>query len=425
VALLDLVLRRNPRLVEAAFELHQAGKIPAATFLVDLDAVAHNARSMAQEAARHGLRVYVMSKQHGRNPYITRVCLEEGLHSTVAVEAIEAHVLHRYRLPIGHVGHLSNIPRHQVPALVAMQPEAMTVFTYEAAKAVSDAAAAQGREQALYVRVNRPGDETFKGMVGGWTLDECVEGIRPILALPSVRIAGLTQFPSISYTTEDAYAAQPTDGFRTMIEAKALLERELGLEDLRVNAPANNTTVTFGMLAEAGATDVEPGTGIMGGSLAHVTRDMPELPAQVYVSEIMHEWDGEVYALGGGATYLETYGGRLTEPHQCLVGTTLDEAHDNRLELIERGVIDYHLVCSSDARAEPGDTAVFGLHPQYYVNRCYVAVASGISAGEPRVEGLFDCSGNALDENFAPVAPADVVARLDEYVTRRAAVTAN
>ena len=423
MALLDLVLRRNPRLLEAAFELHQTGEIPAATYLVDLDAVAHNARSMAREAERHGLRVYVMTKQHGRNPYITRVCLEEGLHSTVAVEAIEAHVLHRYGLPIGHVGHLSNIPRHQVPALVAMEPEAMTVFTYEAAKAVSDAATAQGREQALYVRVNQPGEETFKGMVGGWTLDECVDGIRPILSLPSVRIAGLTQFPSISYTTEDAYAAQPTDSFQTLIEAKELLERELGLDELRVNAPANNTTVTFGMLAEAGATDVEPGTGILGSSLAHVRRDMPELPAQVYVSEVMHRWDGEVYTLGGGATYLETYGGRLTEAHQCMVGSTFDAARGNRLELIDRGVIDYHLVCS-DGSASPGDTALFALHPQYYVNRCYVAVASGIGAGRPQVEGLFDCSGNALDKDFAPIPPADVVERLNEYLSRRAALAA-
>jgi predicted amino acid racemase len=416
--LLDRVFQRNPQLLEAAVELHQSGAIPPATFLVDLDAVAHNARAMAEEAQRVGLRVFVMTKQHGRNPYITHVALEEGLHSTVAVEAIEVHVLHRYRLPIGNVGHLSNVPKHQVAKIVAMDPELITVFTYEAAKAVSDAARAAGRVQDLLVRVNKPGDETFVGMVGGWTEDECVEGIRPILDLPNVRVAGLTMFPSISYTTLDATTAVPTDGFHTMMRAKELLERELGLEELRVNAPANNTVATFEMLARAGATDVEPGTGIMGASLAHAARDLAEMPAQVFVSEVMHEWEGDVYTLGGGATYLETYGGRLSDPHECIVGSTFEDARENRLQLKDRGVIDYHLVCGA-GRASVGDSAIYALHPQYYVNRGYVAVASGISRGEPRVEGLFDSACTALDADFRPIAPEVVMDRLNAFLAER------
>ena len=40
---LDLLQRRNGALVDAAMELHQAGELPANTFVLDLDAVTANA----------------------------------------------------------------------------------------------------------------------------------------------------------------------------------------------------------------------------------------------------------------------------------------------------------------------------------------------------------------------------------------------
>ena len=88
--LLARALDRNPEMIATAIDFHQRGVIPAATYLVDLDAIAANARAMSDEAKRHGLRSYLMTKQNGRNPYITGVCLAQGIDSTVAVDAIEA-----------------------------------------------------------------------------------------------------------------------------------------------------------------------------------------------------------------------------------------------------------------------------------------------------------------------------------------------
>jgi predicted amino acid racemase len=417
--LINRVLQRNPQLIEAAIDLHQRGVIPAATYLVDLDTIAANARLMADESKRYNLRSYLMTKQNGRNPYITRVALAQGIDSTVAVEATEARVIHRYGLPLGHVGHLSNVPKNEVADIVAMRPEVITVFTYEAAKAVSDAAVAQGLHQNLYVRVNKPGDEFFKGMVGGWTEDECVEGIRPILDLPNVSVIGLTTFVNITYQTPAATKAKPTDTFFTMLRAKEKLEQELGLENLRVNAPAFNNCATFKMLAENGVTDVEPGIGLLGSSLAHAYEDLAEAPAQVYVSEVMHHWDGEAYTLGGGLTYVETSGGPHEYPVEALVGTSFDDAKDNFLRLVERGIIDYHGVLADGHKAKVGDTAIYALRAQFFVNRCYVAIVSGVSSGEPKLERLFDSAGNALDENFAPVPPAQVIKEIDELVAAR------
>jgi predicted amino acid racemase len=416
--LLARALQRNPAMIKAAIDFHQRGIIPAATYFVDLDAIAHNAKLMADESKKYGLRSYLMSKQNGRNPYITRVALEQGFDSTVAVEATEARTITRYGLPLGHVGHLSNIPLREIPSIVAMNPEVMTVFTYENAKAISDAATALGRVQNIYVRVNKPGDEFFKGMVGGWTEDECVEGVRKVVELPGVKVIGLTSFVNITYQTPAATKATPTDTYFTMLRAKALLEKELGLQDLRVNAPAFNNCATFKMLAENGATDVEPGIGLLGSSLAHAYEDLAEKPAQLYVSEVMHHWDGEAYTLGGGLTYIEGSGGPQNEyPIRAITGRTFEEAKDNDLTLVERGIIDYHGVLAEGEKAKVGDTAIYALRAQFFVNRCYVAIVSGVSTGNPKLEGMFDSLGTALDADFNPLPVEQVIADIERVAT--------
>lgn len=418
--LLNRAIERNPEMLETAIDFHQRGVIPPATYLVDLDAIAYNAAAMAKEIKANNLRSWIMTKQNGRNPYITGVALASGWDGVVAVEAMEARVVHRYGHPLGHVGHLSNMPKNEVPHILAMEPEVMTVFTYEAAKNISDAAAATGRTQDLYVRVNKPGDEFFKGMVGGWTLDDCVEGVRRVTELPNVRVVGLTSFVNITYQTPDAYAARPTNTFFTMLKAKEMLEAELGLENLRVNAPAFNNCATFKMLAEHGATDVEPGVGLLGSSLAHAYQDLTEKPAQILVTEVMHHWEGEAYTLGGGLSYVEGSGGPDNEyPIRCMVGTEYEQAKETIIPLVERGIIDYHGVCGEGEKAKVGDTALYALRAQFFMNRAYVAIVSGISDGEPKLEAMFDGLGTALDGDFVPRNPTEVRGEIDALIAER------
>jgi predicted amino acid racemase len=414
--LYERMYQRNPNLMRAAFELHREGVIPTATYVLDLDAIADNGRVLAEAARRHNLRVYAMTKQDGHNPYVGRILLDQGVDSIVAVEAIAANVLHRFGLPVGHVGHLSNIPQAQVARILTMDPEVVTVYSYDAAKAVSDAALAQHKTQRLYVRVNRAGDESFSGMVGGWPEQTCVEGIAPILGLPNVEVVGLTMHPVISYRNRDAYTAEPTDGFFTMLRAKERLERELGLRDLRVNCAANCNSATFATLARYGATDVEPGAAITGSSLFHVHQDLPERPAQVYVSEVSHFWEGDVYTYGGGLSFIHSV--EEWTP-RCVVGATFDEAHDRYMSFRLKGVIDYFGVCTIEGKLPRiGDTVVYALPlPQIFVNRSYVAAVSGISKDQPKLEGLFDSACNELDENFEPI-PAPVTRARVERVAQ-------
>ena len=71
---LELIRRRNPRLIEAAIALHQSGELPANTYVIDLDAVEDNARAISVKANSLGLTVMAMTKQMGRN----RVLLPRG-----------------------------------------------------------------------------------------------------------------------------------------------------------------------------------------------------------------------------------------------------------------------------------------------------------------------------------------------------------
>ena len=419
MTLFDRIERQNPRLLEAAFALHQSGAIPAATHILDLDAIAQNARMLATEARRLGLRNYAMTKQDGHNPYLGAIVLEQGFDGLVAVEAIQAHVTHRYGHKLGHVGHLSNIPRHQVEQILSYEPDAVTVHSIESARRVSDAAGAVGRVQDVYVRVNDIGDEHYEGMVGGWTLNECVEAIRPILDLPNARLAGLTMHPAISYKNPLAADAPPVDAFFTMIRARERLEAAYGIDGLRVNCAANCNTRTYGTLASYGATDMEPGGALSGSTFFD---DLLEIPAQVYVTEVMHEWNGHVYTLGGGLGFIFAPDNR---PTRCMVGGSREEARGRFMDLAFRGVIDYFGACTPPPGPRPkiGDTAIYALEgTQMYVTRCYVAAITGISTGTPQVAGLFDCAARELDERFQPVGIEETRQRIEAVVAERYAV---
>lgn len=433
--LLDRALARNPALIEAAFELHRDGRIPSPTQIVDLDAIAENAAVQARAAARHGVRVFAMTKQNGLDPFMTRIALDQGLHSTVAVETLQAHRIHRYGFPLGNVGHLQNIPRRQVPQIVAMRPEFITVYSLQAATWVSEAARELGVEQDLYVRVTNPAvvegskvagtDEgAFGGLVGGWTEADCVEGIRPLLELPNVRVAGLTQFSGIAYQgNPDAASARPTQALETTFRAKETLERELGLADLHVNCGGNANAITFGMLAAHGVTEVEPGLSISGSCAFHATEEMPEKPAQAVVTEVTHFWEDDVYTVGGVFAFVsELYD---TSPMQALVGASADEGRERRLTYLYDEMVDAHGVFRADgAKPAIGDTVVMVHHPQGFLERGYTAAVSGIASGRPVVEGLFDASCNALDEDFRALPLSDTTRRVERVAARYASVAA-
>ena len=83
---LQSLLRRNPQFVEAAVELHQAGRIPANSCVLDLDAIEANTTGLCRQARGLGLVVYAMTKQIGRASGALAAITAGGVDGYVAVD---------------------------------------------------------------------------------------------------------------------------------------------------------------------------------------------------------------------------------------------------------------------------------------------------------------------------------------------------
>lgn len=417
--LLERVIERNPAIVDAAVQLHQSGELPAGSWLFDLDAVAHNARSIAAEANRLGLTTYVMTKQIARNPMVVALALHMGLDKCVCVDIQCARLLHRYRLPIGHVGHLNQLPRHAITEALEMNPDVVTVFSVEAAKMVSEAADRLGRNQKLLMRVHKPADVFFPGQEGGFLEQEMIGAARQIQPMPNVEITGVTTFPVLSYEFGADKEQSFNPNMATITAAAQRLRDEAGVEITMINAPGNTSTASLALLAEGGATCVEPGHGLLGSSLPQINESgHPEIPTYVFVTEVSHHFDGQAYAIAGGALWADM-GGFLNKDWKLggLVGRTGAAARTNRMDYQHLDqIIDYHIPLTPGERAEIGDTVVFPIYTQAHMTRAYVVPVSGISHGKPVVRGVFDASATMLDRNYDPVQPNEVMRLIDELL---------
>jgi predicted amino acid racemase len=335
----------------------------------------------------------------------------------VAVDDQCALLLRRYGLPVGHMGHLNQIPRHLVPTMVAMRPDVITVYNVEHARWIDAAAADLGVRQDVLVRVYAPGDVFFSGQEGGVPEADIVEVARAIGAFKHVQLIGVTSFPCVRYNPRPTDPqCELTPNFHTIMRAAATL-RDLGVEISQINAPGNTSSMTMPLLAAHGATHVEPGHGLLGTTPNHAYLDgLPERPTYTYVSEISHYVGDRAYTYGGGLFSDMKIPG---EPDQALVGATWSEARENRVEFLKdvEQIIDYHGILQPGNRCRVGDSVAFGFRPQMQMTRSYIAPVSGLSGqGEIRVHYLFDHAATALDLHYDPVDPAVVRRDIDALV---------
>ena len=156
--------------------MHQAGRIQANTYLIDLDTVTANAGHIRSSAAASGLSVYFMAKQYGRNPDTSAAVVAAGLPKAVCVDLQCLHAHQRHGIPIGNVGHLVQPHRGTEAAVIAAEPEVVTLFSIETARRFSQAARQVGRQQAVLLRVHAPGDTFYFGHGGGFALAEIEVG---------------------------------------------------------------------------------------------------------------------------------------------------------------------------------------------------------------------------------------------------------
>lgn len=393
---LKKIEKKNKSLIDSAIKLHQSGQIPANCYLLDLDALKKNAETIAAEAKTQGLRTYYMTKQISRNPIAVKTALDAGIDSTVAVSAMGAKVLHKYGLPVGHVGHLSQIPRHEIADVLKMKPEMWTIYSLTMAQWVSEEAHKQDMVQDIIIKIADQGNLFLPGQDSGIWIEELETVLDSIKELKGVRVIGVTAFPCVTYDVYGTEGTKVTPNFEALHRAKRIIE-EKGMQCTVFNTPGNTSTDNLEMFAAHGATHVEPGHGMTGTTPAHIYEDLPEIPAMVYVSEVSHHFGEHAYAYGGGL-YVCIAGGPKGYPVKALIGDKETGLVKGRVEWdqVHRDNIDYYAMLRPGTTCNVGDTVVFGFRPQAFVTRAYTAAVSGISTDNPVVEGVFDCMGHEV-----------------------------
>jgi|HubBroStandDraft_6_1064221.scaffolds.fasta_scaffold36797_2 predicted amino acid racemase len=389
---LDLIQRRNPRLIEAAIALHQSGELPANTYVIDLDAVEDNARVISSKADSLGLTVMAMTKQMGRNESFCRAVMRGGIARSVAVDLECALATKRAGMELGHIGHLVQIPKWEADSAARLSPTWWTVFNAEKAAEAAAASERLGREQPFLARIRGENDQFYRGHEGGFSASDVVAMAGALDKLPGGRFAGITTFPALLFDAANR-TFKPTPNLETLRQASGTLAR-FGYKSIEINAPGTTSSVTLVALAEAGATQVEPGHGLTGTTPLHVSEDLPETPAVVYLTEVSHLSGGEAFCFGGGL-YIDPVFRNYQVKAIVAREPGTDAAALRAVEIPPTDAIDYYgmIDATGPTKPAPGDSVVFGFRPQAFVTRAFVAGVSGLSTEKPVVESISHSSG--------------------------------
>jgi predicted amino acid racemase len=392
---LELLRRRNPRLLADTVRLHQAGVLPPNTYTIDLDAVQRNSAALATEANRLGLTAFAMTKQIGRNPDAIKAIGLGGITEAVGVDLECSAAAVQGGMSIGHLGHLVQIPRIQASVAAALRPRYWTVFSEAKAREAGAAARSLGRTQDVLIRLIAPGDKFYTGHEGGFPAADVVAVADRLDQIDGIRVAGVTTFPATLFDRQ-ANTVRSTPNLRTLTEARQRLLAS-GRTHVELNAPGTTSTAMLQTLAEAGATQVEPGHGLTGTTPWHAVEDLVEEPAIAYLTEVSHLWNDRAYVFGGGL-YVDPVltDGRPTQALIIPAGATLDDAILVSVEMPAPEAIDYYASIPLDGHhVREGDTVIFGFRPQVFVSRGLTAGIVGVGSGTPRVAGVWASNGAA------------------------------
>ena len=387
---LNVLRRRNPGLIAAAIELHQAGHLPANTYVLDLDAIESNAKAIATEASRVGVTPFAMTKQIGRNPDACRAIMAGGIPASVAVDVDCAVATTNAGMTLGNVGHLVQVPSGEADLVASLAPDNWTVFSADKAAEAAVASSRRGRDQPLLARIHAPGDEFYSGHEGGFRAEEILEVADRLDALDGAHFAGITTFPALLFDA-DASRLRATHNLRTLERVAARLV-DGGRRAFEINGPGTTSTVAIAELAAAGVTQIEPGHALTGTTPVHATgADLPEIPAVCYLTEVSHEYAGRAYCFGGGMYVDPVFGDYQITAE---VGRAPDATTTCAATLPPPSAIDYYGQLACDGyTARTGDSVVFGFRVQAFVTRAYTAGITGISTGQPVIRGIWSADG--------------------------------
>ena len=384
--LLDQTENRNKKLLEASFYFHQKGAIRPDSYLIDMDTLLENARKILAEAKKHGISLYFMLKQLGRNPYIAKKLIQLGYSGAVVVDYKEARIMMNHKIPIGNIGHLVQIPTAMIEAVILYRPEIITVYSLEKIKQINVVCEKHNLIQSLMIRVYDKKDKLYSGQEAGFYLHELPNMINEIKKLKSVKINGITAFPTFLYQKETD-SIEPTSNMLTVLKAKKIFEdHDMNIKQL--NFPSATCYSSLEKIAAFGGTHGEPGHGLSGTTPLHAVSSQVEIPCVVYVSEISHNFNKQAYCYGGGHY-------RRSHMKKAYVGRQLQGAKQMQFISPDDEAIDYHLVLDKEAKV--GDSVITAFRFQIFVTRSDVVLIEGLhNEKKEKILRYYDSQGREL-----------------------------
>ncbi|MEM7047716.1 MAG: alanine racemase [Pseudomonadota bacterium] len=385
---LDVLMRRNPAFIEATMALHQDHALPPNTYVLDLDTITENAQLFTTEARKYNLKTFAMTKQVGRHPGFCKAVMDGGIEKCVAVDLACAVACARAGMKTGHLGHLVQIPMASAEyAAQNLQPDYWTVFNKEKAQQAAQAAKKAGYQQNLLARICHERDTFYRGHEGGFAADEILRVADYLNNLDGGRFAGISTFPALLYDSKHQRIA-PTANLKTLTKARDTLNKA-GYQDIELNAPGTTSTITLEALAQAGATQCEPGNGLHGTTPLHAIQDLPETPAVLYLSEVSHHHGGYAFCFGGGL-YIDPVFPDYQVKALVSAKPTASAKALLPVEIPPPSAIDYYGMIEQNPSAPVpvGASVIFGFRGQAFVTRASVVGLAGIHQGKPQVIDL-------------------------------------
>ncbi|MDN3019429.1 YhfX family PLP-dependent enzyme [Paenibacillus sp. BSR1-1] len=377
---INMTKKRNPGLIQAAVKLHQEGKIPANTYVIDVDSLEDNVRKLSQTAKEHGLNLYYMSKQIGRSGFVGKFIEQSGIERAVAVDIDEAFELKKQDCHIGNIGHIVQPGKSQwEEVLTKLQPEVVTLFSVEKGRQLSEAAEKLGLVQDVILRVIRQSDMVYPGQFGGFLLDQLEDSLDELLQLKGISVIGITSFPVLQINGEKNNF-DFTSNMETIQLSRKILENK-GITVTHVNAPSATCCHTIPMLKEYGVTHGEPGHALTGTTPLHAYKeDLPEVPAMVYVSEISHMDEKYAYTIAGGFYPRSNMENALYGSHE----TDILEQHAT-VDCVSPENIDYYGCLKREENMKVADTVIYAFRTQIFVTRAHVAFVRNVNSDQPEL----------------------------------------
>lgn len=384
---LEAIVRKNNKLIEAGFRLHQSGDITPDSYIIDVDTFLVNAEKILKKAEKYNIKLYYMLKQIGRNPYLAKKLEEMGYAGAVVVDFREAEIIMKNNLKIGNIGHLVQIPKNMIEKIISYNPEIITIYSYEKAEEISRISEKYNKIQDIMLRVIDENSNIYPGQEAGFEIRDIKKNIERISRLKGVRINGLTSFPCFLYDKNEKRIVS-TENIKSIFEVKAILEKNFGINVKQINLPSVTSTENIEEIFKLGGTHGEPGHALTGTIPMGAEGNIEEVPAYIYVSEISHNFRGKGYFFGGGYY-------RRGNLMNALVGKNMETSRKSLVNKIDAHNIDYCLELKDEGTI--GDTVITCFRTQIFVTRSTVVLMEGIQGNSPEIIGIYTALGEKSD----------------------------